>query len=263
LVKRDHDAEWKRWEFWLETISSRATKVDGVTAEVLQPEGLSNRSPRLRIKWDSERLGITGREAEKLLLDGEPRIILGGASGDRRRSGESSLTVMPYQMMPGDAEVAATRIHAVLSNPPKYEAPPPAGSPAQINGQWDTRLEFVLGSAAHTLVFEQNGSEIVGTHTGDILSGDLRGMVEGNRVYFRSSHRYEGTRLGFEFAGEVQGDSMRGTVGLEEYGTATWQATRHRYGTPGGLVRPVKTFRTGAPTRWTPFSRARSMSFSS
>ena len=33
---------------------------------------------------------------------------------------------------------------------------------------------------------------------------------------------------------------MNGTVGMEEYGTARWTARRHRYGQPGGLVRPVK-----------------------
>lgn len=239
-VKRDHDTEWKTWESWIDVIAAKAKKVDGVTTEIHQPEGLSNRSPRLRIKWDPARLGIVGTEAEKILLEGDPRIILGGASGDRRSSGESSLTIMPYMMRPGDAEIAAERIRAVLANPPKYQASPPAGSPAQIGGQWDVRLEFLLGAADHGLVFEQEGDKLVGTHTGEILSGDLRGFVEGSKVHFRSSHRYEGTRLSYDFAGEVSGDTMSGTVGLAEYGEARFEAKRHHYGRPGGVVRPVK-----------------------
>ncbi|MCW5980828.1 MAG: aminotransferase class V-fold PLP-dependent enzyme [Bryobacteraceae bacterium] len=239
-VKRDHQAEWKRWESWLDEIAAKVKKVDGVTTEVLQPEGLSNRSPRLRIRWDAARLGIFGTEAEKNLIEGDPRIILGGASGDRRWGGDSSITIMPYMMNPGDAAIAGERIRAVLANPPKHDAPRPAGPPAQIAGQWDVKLDFLLGSADHGLVFEQEGDRIVGTHTGDILSGDLRGLVEGNKVYFRSSQRYEGTRLTYDFAGEVSGDSISGTVGLAEYGEARWQAKRHQYGRPGGVVRPVK-----------------------
>jgi len=239
-VKRDHEAEWRQWEGWLDTIARRVKTIDGVTTEVLQPSGLSNRAPRLRIQWDAARRGITGTELEKLLLEGDPRIVLGGATGDRRWGGASSATIMPYMMTPGDAEVVAERLHVLLSHPPQHQAPAPSGPPAQVAGQWDAHLEFVLGSADHRLVFEQEGATLVGTHTGEILSGDLRGFVEGDRVYFRSSQRYQGTRLGFEFEGQVQGDTMSGTVGLGEYGQARWQARRHQYGRPGGAVRPAK-----------------------
>ena len=239
-VKRDHDAEWKQWESWLSTISDGVTKIDGVTSEILEPRSLSNRSPRLRIRWDSERLGITGAELEKLMLDGEPRIILGGATGDRRTGGESTATIMPYMMNPEDAGIVANRMHALLSNPPSVKAQPASGAPARIAGQWDLHLDFVLGSADHTLVFEQNDDNIVGTHTGDILAGHLRGYVEGKRVFFSSSQRYEGTRLRYEFEGEVDGDTMAGVVSLAEYGEARWKASRHQYGRPGGVIRPVK-----------------------
>src|SRR5579864_3580052 len=41
-TKRDHKAEWAQWEAWLDTISKRVTEVEGVTAEVREPnEGLS------------------------------------------------------------------------------------------------------------------------------------------------------------------------------------------------------------------------------
>jgi L-seryl-tRNA(Ser) seleniumtransferase len=240
-VKRDHDAEWKTWESWLDEISQRVTKVSGVTTRVLQPNGLSNRSPRLVIAWEGMSLGITGQEAEKILYEGEPRIVLGGASGNARDSARNSLTIMPYMMMPGDSKIAAEKIYAVLSKPPKLDRPsPPATPPANVAGQWDVKLEFVCGDSEHALVFEQNGADLVGTHKGDILVGDLRGMVEGNEARFRSSHRYEGTRLGYEFIGKVEGDRMSGEVAMGEYGKARFTAQRHRYGQPGGLVRPVK-----------------------
>jgi hypothetical protein len=116
----------------------------------------------------------------------------------------------------------------------------PSGTPANVDGQWEAQLEYVRGNSNHAFVFEQKGADLVGTHMGDILSGDLRGNVEGDTIRFRSSHRYEGTRVGYAFEGTVDGDRMQGTVDLDEYGKAQWTAQRHRYGRPGGLVRPVK-----------------------
>ena len=229
-TKRDHDAEWKQWESWLNDISKSVTRVSGVTTEVLQPADLSNHSPQLRIKWDGATVGITGRELEKILLDGTPRIVLGGASGDRRDSPLSSVTIMPYMMMPGDSKIVADRLYAKLSKPPGMQAyTKPQGAPADVNGQWNAHLDFSVGSADHTLEFEQKTDTLMGTHRSKLLAGDLRGKVEANEVRFRSAHRYEGKVLTYEFTGTVDGNTMNGVVGLAEYGEAKWTAKRHVY----------------------------------
>jgi len=240
-MKRDHDAEWKEWESWLDTISKSVTRVKGVTTLVRQPDSLSNNAPRLVIQWDGEALGIAGQEAEKILLEGNPRIIMGGASGSARMGmKQSSLTIMPYMMMPGDAKIAAERIHAVLSKPPSIERKATAAPAVEISGQWDVEVQYSLGKASHRVMFEQKAASLVGSHHGEFLDSDLRGSVSGNEVWFTSSHRYEGTRIGYEFQGQVSGDTMTGKVGLGEYGEATFTAKRHSYGRPGGVVRPVK-----------------------
>jgi L-seryl-tRNA(Ser) seleniumtransferase len=240
-VKRDHDAEWKQWENWLDIIASSVKRVSGVSTEVLQPNSLSNHAPRLAIKWDGNAMELSGREVEQALLEGNPRVILGGASGDRRSDMKnSSLTVMPYMMMPGDAEVAAKRIHEVLTTHPKKPMAPKAAPQVQVAGQWDVDVEFLLGKAQHGFVFEQEGGRLVGSHTGEFLGGDVRGTIEGDEIWVRSSHKYEGTRIGYEFAGKVTGDTISGTVDLGEYGQAKWTAKRHKYGEPGGIVRPIK-----------------------
>jgi len=239
-VKRDHKAEWEQWESWLEHIAARVRRIEGVETEVLYPESLSNHAPRLRISWDGTKLGIWGQAVEKLLLDGDPRIVLAGSTGTARDPARSSVTIMPYMMSPGEEQIVAERLHAVLSKPPKLETPRSSAPPAQIAGQWNARLEFVYGSAEHSFVFEQEGAEIVGTHRTETLASDLRGWVEGDRVWFRSSHPFEGTRIVYEFEGRITPDGMEGQVSLDEYGTAHWKAVRHRYGAPGGVVRPVK-----------------------
>ena len=241
--QRDHKAEWKQWDSWVNHIAGRLGGVDGVTAEVVPPrQGLTNRCPNLRIEWDGARLGITGQEVEKLLWQTEPRIALAGATGNRREGMASSVSIRPFMMSPGEEKIVADRLYSVLSKPPRTEVPSrPGGPSASVAGRWNAKLEFECGTADHAFFFEQQGTEVRGTHRGDMLAGDLRGTVEGNEIWIRSSQKYEGARIGYEFLGTVAGNTMQGVVGLGEYGQARWTAERHRYGEPGGLVRPVKS----------------------
>jgi len=47
--KRDHAAEWKTWLAWLDHISKRVSKIDGVTTSVFETTDLSNHSPVLNV----------------------------------------------------------------------------------------------------------------------------------------------------------------------------------------------------------------------
>lgn len=239
--KRDYEAEMREWQDWLDQISATVKRVNGVSTRTEPPEGLSNKTPVLRIEWDGDKVGITGEEVSKILLDTEPRIVLGSAKGSRPDKMASSISITPYMMMPGDHQIVAERIYAVLSKPPKFENPPrPQSEPLSIAGQWEAELVYDRGSAIHRLTFEQNGGNLVGTHYGEYVSGDLSGTVAGNQVQFRSSQKIQGTRLFFNFNGTVESDKMGGDVNLGEYGAARWSAQRHEYKRPGGVVKPVK-----------------------
>jgi D-glucosaminate-6-phosphate ammonia-lyase len=235
-VKRDHKAEWAQWESWLDHIATSVKRVPGVTSKVNQPSAdLSNRTPELVIQWDGAKVGITGQEVSQTVLDTEPRIVLSRSSGTRPGQMASSVGVVPYQMAPGDEKIIAERLYALLSKPPKFQdpAPPPQGQPVSVEGQWEVTLDFVYGSANHTLVLEQDGSKLVGTHHGEFASGDLSGAVEANTLHFQSSLGTEGTRVSFRFAGTAEGSKMSGTVALGEYGDARWTAQKHQYRTGG------------------------------
>jgi L-seryl-tRNA(Ser) seleniumtransferase len=199
---------------------------------VNQPnEGLSNRTPSLQITWDSAKINITGQELAKMVLDTEPRIVL--ASGNGTRGGantNSSVSVVPYQMSPGDEKVVADRLYALLSKPPKIEVPvQPEGQPVNVSGQWEVKLDFMRGSVNHTLMLEQDGGKLMGTHHGEFASGDLNGTVAANTVRFQSGYGTEGTRVSYQFTGNAEGGKMSGTVALGEYGEAKWTAERHQY----------------------------------
>ena len=225
-VKRDHDAEWKQWQAWLDHIAEQATQVDGVTSEVLQPEDLSNHAPRLRLHWDTARIGITGTEIEDILWHGQPRIAVNEASGTRRDDRPSSLTIMPYMMMPGDDKIAASAIRKLLANPPHIAVPEPEAAAVDVSGEWVADLTFVSGSSQHRFIIQQHEGKLSGVHRGDVLSGALTGAVEGSRVTIRSVQRIEGATLHYEFAGDVAGGRIEGVVKLGEYGQARWLAQK-------------------------------------
>jgi L-seryl-tRNA(Ser) seleniumtransferase len=225
-VKRDHDAEWKQWQGWLDAIAEQATQVPGVTSEILQPEDLSNHAPRLLLKWDTARLGITGTEAEEILLHGMPRIAVNESSGTRRDNRPSSLGIMPYMMMPGDDKIAGAAIRKLLAKPPHIAVPEPEPPGVDVAGEWVADLTFMSGSSRHHLKIEQHEGKLSGEHRGDILSSNLTGAVEGRRVTIRSSQRIEGTHLHYEFSGDVDNGRIAGVVKLGEYGQAKWTAQR-------------------------------------
>jgi L-seryl-tRNA(Ser) seleniumtransferase len=227
-VKRDHQAEWKEWESWLSQIAAVVEKVDGVSTKVVQPSAdLSNRTPHLLVQWDGARLGITGTEAARLLLDGEPRIVVAGGAGSRAANMASTISVVPYQMMAGDARVVADRLYAVLSKPPHFDNPPAAQPPSvKVSGQWTARLEYGRGTARHTFVIEQDGARLKGWHSGEFDTGEISGSVSASSVQFRSSYRIQGQRISYTFTGAVEGDRMSGTVNQGEYGETRWTAER-------------------------------------
>lgn len=231
-TKRDHAAEWREWESWLDQISSQAMKVPGVTKSIHQPEDLSNHAPVLQLSWDAAKLGVTGSEVEELLANGTPRILVAGSSGTRRElaaggsARPSSIRIMPYMMQAGDYKIAAEAIHKILSNPPKMATPAIAPPSADAAGTWTVEMKYLTGVARHQLTIAQSGAKLTGMHRGETLTGNLNGTVEGSTVTIRSSQKIQGTSLSFVFTGEVSGSTMRGTVQLAEYGKAEFVAQK-------------------------------------
>src|SRR5579864_9829317 len=123
-VKRDHKAEYDQWMSWMDQIAKRVSSIEGVTANVREPRGLSNHSPGLSIRWDTEKIGITGQDVSHTLFTTEPRITMAGGGGggrgaERGSPTETGVGILAYMMQPGDEKVVADRLHAVLSAAPK------------------------------------------------------------------------------------------------------------------------------------------------
>ena len=156
------------WISWLDNISKRVTAIPGVTADVRQPRGLSNRSPGLTIRWEPVKFGISGEEVAQHLYITEPRIALGGggaAAGRGAQNGLTSIGISASMMAPGNDKVVADRVYEILSKPrppkPPHQPNPPA---TDLSGVWDVQIDFIAGSAHHTLSIKQEGNRLAGVH---------------------------------------------------------------------------------------------------
>jgi seryl-tRNA(Sec) selenium transferase len=240
-VKRDHKAEWNKWLSYLETISRKVTQVEGVSATVREPSGLSNRSPALVISWDPNKLHLTGEELAEIVARTKPRIALGAGSFGRVRQSEAdsggltAINITAWMMQPGDDRIVADRLHELLSQ--KRSPKPPMAAPAgNLSGRWDVQLEFFSSRSQHTLMLEQNGNRLQGSHKGDFSVRDIFGTIEGDQVKLQSTDRVPGDMIVFTFTGVLSGDTISGPVYMGEYLNAKFTAKRHTYPANQGTI---------------------------
>ena len=243
-VQRDHKKEDETWTQWMQTIADRVTKIDGVTAAVRQPRGLSNHSPGLSINWDTSKLGITGEEVSNILWTTEPRIALGGGGGGgggrggRAASSQTGISITAYMMMPEDVKIVADRVHEILSAKRPAWTPEVSKAPASdLTGRWDVHIEFAAGGADHVFHVKQQANQLVGTHQGDFTARDFSGSISGSDVRIASNvGEVHGAALSYTFTGKLEGDKMSGALNMGEYLGAKWTATRHAFGRGQGDV---------------------------
>ncbi len=239
-VKRDHKAEWNTWLSNLDTISKRVSTIDGISASVREPVGLSNRSPSLVISWDPANLHITGEEFAEVVARTKPRIALGAGGGGRRgspqaESAKTSIDITSWMMRPGDDKIVADRLFSLLSEK-RSPNPPPAAPSVNLSGRWDLNIEFFSSKSQHMLVLEQKNNLLEGSHKGDFSVRDVFGTIEADRIKLRSTESAPGDSITFTFSGSVSGDTMSGKIHMGEYLTASFTGKRHDY---PATIRPI------------------------
>src|SRR6202789_612228 len=209
--KRDHAAEWKEWQSWLDTIANRVKNLPSVTTEILQPEDLSNRSPELRLHWDANALKITGTELEARLDAGTPRIMVGGGTGVRPDRMASTITIMPYMMAPGEAEIVADAIYEGLTKPGSYQNPViPQGETAQIAGKWVVLIDYLCGTGTQHFELQQSGENVDGMLYGEIYTASLKGKIQASEVTLKGTMQTSGYEVRWTFRGASTGDGLAG-----------------------------------------------------
>ena len=95
-----------------------------------------------------------------------------------------------------------------------------------VTGTWKVSVETQAGSGSPTVVLKQDGEKITGTYKGQFGEAPLTGSIKGNTIKFSFKVNAQGQDLQFDYAGTVDGKSMKGTVKLGDFGDGTFTATR-------------------------------------
>ena len=224
-ITRDHQGEWKRWLTWLDNISKRISKIDGIKTTVQEPTDLSNKSPVLIVSWDPDKLNITAEEVAEEVGRTKPRIALGAQSGN----GTTSIVITTGQMQLGQDKIVADRLFDLLSQKRSPRSTAMAAPSSTVSGRWDVNVEFFSGKSQHTFTMEQDGNWIQGSHQGDFSTRDMVGTIEGDQIKLRSVDRHTADSITFIFSGTVSSDAISGQIYMGEYRTAKFTAKRHTY----------------------------------
>ena len=231
--KRAHQAEWAQWDHDLHHIAQIVEPVATVQTTIVPSDTPRSPVPRLAIRWDPQRIGLSGLQLRQRLLDSDPRIML-----DDRGATDNSVFILPFSLQPGEAHIVGEAIRATLAA---------AGSPGasaispfiDVHGTWDLSITFTNCEATHQIMLKQDEATLTGTHRTLFHTAPISGAISDNRISLRSLHRFEGTHLAYRFEGVVKGDHVEGHMYLgtsgqsapgplnqQEYGTASWRGQR-------------------------------------
>ena len=227
-VTMDHKEQWSKWLELLGRISKAVAKVEGVTAQVDEPTELSNHSPTLNIKWDADKLHITGEEVAEELGKTKPRIALGSGGAKVGETGETSIDITSGQLQAGEEKVVAERVREILSQKREPKSTSMEAPVANLTGRWDVQVKFFSSTSMHNFTIQQDGNWISGSHKGDFSVRDMEGSLSGKAIKLRSVDRAPGDHITFIFSGEVTAENMSGSIFMGEYRTATFTAVKQK-----------------------------------
>lgn len=222
ILGRDHEAEWRDWEGYLERIRASVADLPTMASTIQQP-GIANVAPTLYLSWDAGALGHAPEQVRRALWEGDPRIAV--------FSTDDGIRVMPYMMETGEDAIVARRLHEVLTTPAEAAgagepAPVEPQAPIDIAGEWLLSLTFVWGSAEHALRLEQCGETLSGIYHTPYNTATLEGQVRGDAVSLGVTLGYESNQVRYAFTATCQDGTMEGEVDLGEFGQGRWQARR-------------------------------------
>jgi D-glucosaminate-6-phosphate ammonia-lyase len=111
-LKKDHVAERREYQTKLDRVAERLKGMPTVRTELIPNLDFSH-SPRLSVKWDEARLGITLEQMVRRLREGEPSIEASDMT--KFRPSWKGLGIFPYNLQAGEEIIIAERVKQILS----------------------------------------------------------------------------------------------------------------------------------------------------
>jgi len=97
---------------------------------------------------------------------------------------------------------------------------------ANVAGNWKLTLETPNGPANPSLVLKQDGEKLTGTYKGRFGESPLEGAVKGKEIKFTVKVNAQGQEFLLEYAGAVEGDTMKGKVKFGDMGEADFSGKK-------------------------------------
>jgi hypothetical protein len=103
---------------------------------------------------------------------------------------------------------------------------PAVGIQSDVNGDWDLSVSTAQGDFTPSLTIRQEGERISGVYRGRMGETALAGSLKGNEIRFSVNLKFRDQDFGIQYAGTVEGNSMKGTVQFSQGASGTWSARR-------------------------------------
>jgi hypothetical protein len=95
-----------------------------------------------------------------------------------------------------------------------------------VSGNWKLTFETPNGAANPSLVLKQEGEKLTGTYKGRFGESPLEGAVKGKEIKFTVKVSAQGQEFLLEYAGAVEGDTMKGKVKFGDMGEADFSGKK-------------------------------------
>jgi hypothetical protein len=95
-----------------------------------------------------------------------------------------------------------------------------------VSGNWKLTFETQNGAANPSVVLKQDGEKLTGTYKGRFGESPLEGAVKGKEIKFTVKVNAQGQEFLLEYAGAVEGDTMKGKVKFGEMGEADFSGKK-------------------------------------
>ncbi len=96
------------------------------------------------------------------------------------------------------------------------------GAAGDVTGNWKLSIETPNGPGSPSVVLKQDGEKLTGAYKGRFGESPLEGTVKDKDIKFTVKVNAQGQELLIEYAGTVEGDTMKGKVKFGEYGEGTF-----------------------------------------
>ena len=99
--------------------------------------------------------------------------------------------------------------------------------PADVAGTWAITVETGGGTGNPTLTLKQDGEKLTGIYASQVFGEQkVTGTIKGNAITFSFTASLEGNNVTVTYNGTVDGATMKGKVGLGDFGEGTFTAKK-------------------------------------